>query len=81
MILQTSNTSEIPLMSQPTVLTNNPGIILETTVKFKSNHKPWYIIGMENKMLNAFRIATGICAVPTVIINLFIIAFGFGNYP
>jgi hypothetical protein len=53
----------------------------EPTIKFKGNQKPWYIMGMENKMLNVFRIATGICALPSVIMNLCLIAFGVGNFP
>lgn len=39
----------------------------------KANGKPWYIINSEeNTVLNLFRIAMGIVAVPSVICNLFL---------
>jgi len=38
---------------------------------------PWYIIPADNKALNAFKIFMGIISVPSLIINLYFIAFGF----
>jgi len=40
---------------------------------------PWYIIPADNKALNAFKIFMGIVSVPSLIINLYFIAFGWST--
>lgn len=45
---------------------------LKLEVKPNISLRPWYIIEKDNKFLNFFKVLTGLMAVPSVILNMFL---------
>ncbi len=69
-LLKRQSTSE--LLSSNSIGNNINSAPPKLEIKPNISLRPWYIIEKDNKFLNFFKVLTGLMAVPSVILNMFL---------